>query len=161
MSAYVVDRECIEYLIRAAQHYQLYWRWLGPNGKGLAADIREPSEPVRAANMLWAECVKSVQYRYPDCETLLDLPGHVADAEAGYELDHLRVCWGYIKPIEVISAARCYEYQSCEHPGWENSEAHAFIESLVRFAITKLPGYKDAPWGAPAPQNAREGTYIE
>ena len=48
-----------------------------------------------------------------------------------------------------------------EHLDWKDSEAHAFIEYLVRFAITKLPGYKDAPHGAPAPQNPREGTYIE
>ena len=155
MSAFVVDRECIEYLVRAAQHYGVYWHWDGPNGEGITNDIREPDAPVRIANVLWAECVKSVQYRYPDCQKLTDLPGCIPDAEAGYELDRLRFFWGCIKAVEVLSAIGCYRYQSCEHPEWEASEAYGFVEALQAWAIRRLPGYEDAPHGAPIPMNPR------
>jgi hypothetical protein len=45
-----------------------------------------------------------------------------------------------------LKAISCYEYQSCEHPGWRKSEAHAFCEALRDMAIGCLPGYDDAPW---------------
>jgi hypothetical protein len=47
---------------------------------------------------------------------------------------------------ELLNAVHCYEYQACEHPGWETSEAHAFCKALERRLISKLPGYNDGPW---------------
>jgi hypothetical protein len=52
-----------------------------------------------------------------------------------------------IEPVQVLKAIACYEYQSCEHPGWEVSEAKEFCEALRIHAINSLPGYDDAAWG--------------
>jgi hypothetical protein len=51
-----------------------------------------------------------------------------------------------IDPVVILKAIACYEYQSCEHPGWTTSEAHAFCEALRRRMIHHLPGYEEAPW---------------
>jgi hypothetical protein len=51
--------------------------------------------------------------------------------------------------LQVLKACACYAYQSCEHSGWEASEAHAFIQALKDKAVRTLPGYGDAVWGAP------------
>ena len=53
---------------------------------------------------------------------------------------------GSFKPAAILKALDCYEYQSCEHPGWEASEAHSFCEALRSRMIHQLPGYADAPW---------------
>jgi len=47
-------------------------------------------------------------------------------------------------PLVVLKAIACLEYQSCEHPGWLDSEARVFCQALRRVAITALPGYSAA-----------------
>jgi hypothetical protein len=49
-------------------------------------------------------------------------------------------------PVQALKALQCYEYQACEDPDWENSEARAFWEALRRRAIGSLPGYEQAAW---------------
>ena len=53
---------------------------------------------------------------------------------------------GQVSPVVILSAIACYEYQSCEHPGWATSEAHDFCHALRIKMIRMLPGYADAPW---------------
>jgi hypothetical protein len=49
-------------------------------------------------------------------------------------------------PAAVFKALDCYEYQSCEHAEWEDSEAKSFCDALRKRAGTKVPGYEEAPW---------------
>lgn len=68
------------------------------------------------------------------------------------------------RPVEafrLLVAVACLTYQSCEHPGWEDSNARKFLDDLRDLAISKLPAkwqevyvdregfprerYKDAP----------------
>ena len=49
-------------------------------------------------------------------------------------------------PVQAIKLVHCYEYQSCEHDGWETSEAHRFTTALLSSLEHSLPGYDDAPW---------------
>ena len=49
-------------------------------------------------------------------------------------------------PVAVLKAISCYEYQSCEHPGWHTSEARQFCSVLRDHMISMLPGYDDAQW---------------
>jgi len=93
--------------------------------------------------MLLDENVRSVSYRYSNTP-ITNLPGKT-DAE--YLLPFvfhpiLRVP----KPVEILKMLDCYEYQSCEHPGWEHSEAKVFCNALRHRAIRLLPGYDEAPW---------------
>ena len=145
MSAYIVDRGHIRFLIQAALTFSQR------NGACFRFYQGETCHELRAENadaigtMLWKENEASVSYRYPHDTN--DLPGPVGDGP-----DHIythRACWLPINPLHVLSAVACYDYQSCEHPGWKESAAHAFCEALMHKAIYRLPGYDDAPWGAP------------
>jgi hypothetical protein len=51
-----------------------------------------------------------------------------------------------IDPVQVLKAIDCYEYQSCEHPQWLESESRVFCQSLRARAINRLPGYDEAAW---------------
>lgn len=48
------------------------------------------------------------------------------------------------EPVEILKAIDCYEYQSCETPDWEDSEAARFCQALRALLIGKLPGYAEA-----------------
>lgn len=79
---------------------------------------------------LYAECVKSVSYRYPD-DSFDELPGLIEKIPVAE--------YRYVEPSDKLvltdqhyrAAARCYRYQSCEHPGWESSAAHDSNEHLI------------------------------
>ena len=97
---------------------------------------------AKAGQMLWDENVKSVRHRYPDCDD--ELPGPIGcDYQYG---EHNAYQNGHIDPVAVLKACDGYEYQSCEHEGWEESEAKAFVDALRHRAWHALPGYADADW---------------
>lgn len=87
----------------------------------------------RIGAMLWAENVRSVNYRYEEEEW-----------EEVYQYTRFTLP---LPAVAVLKLIDCYEYQSCEHDEWETSEAHEFCESLRRAYIGLLPGYNEAPWG--------------
>lgn len=152
MSAYVVDRDHIRYLVSAATQMrrgidsgELRWR----NGKG-PVRILPHGDAERAADVgqvLWDENVASVEYRYPKSGG--DLPGPVLPEGHGYVYGPHRAWAGDIEPVQVLKAIHCLEYQSCEHPGWEKSEAHAFLRALEAAAMRAVPGYSATEWVAP------------
>ena len=53
---------------------------------------------------------------------------------------------GLLRPIEIIKLCKSLEYQSCEYPAWGDSPAKRLLDEICRVAITKLPGYEEAPW---------------
>jgi hypothetical protein len=156
MSAYVVDRKHIWFLVDSATHPAIAKGWCGPlswvwsidresgtyeRASLAAADYRRASE---VGQMLWSENVASVRHRYPDCGDG-ELPGPIG---CNYVYgDHERLPYRACpEPVAVLKACDGYEYQACEHPGWEGSEAHAYIEALRTRAIRALPGYEEAAW---------------
>lgn len=80
--------------------------------------------------MLVAENRRSVDYRYDE-----------AEEEEPYVFNALQ---GRPDPVVVLKAIACYEYQACETPDWEESEAYAFCQALRHRMIGALPGYDDA-----------------
>ena len=90
-----------------------------------------------AATMLYAENVTSVNHRYADQTP--DEPVAFTYREIDRAPD--------LSPVECIKAVDCLEYQSCEHPGWKESRARKLLDAIRGAAISKLPGYKAAPWG--------------
>ena len=48
--------------------------------------------------------------------------------------------------IQIIKAARCLNYQSCEHPDYENSQACRILRDIIADAMCELPGYDEAQW---------------
>ena len=52
-----------------------------------------------------------------------------------------------MEPIEVVRLCHCYNYQACEHDGWDTSEAKEISRQIEHYAIKNVPGYEGAPWG--------------
>jgi len=148
MSAWVVSKTHIDLLITAGldlpsrncQGHKLSW-YMGEHTGELDhvnADL--------IGGKLWAENYASVNERYPEAEAEGSLPGPI-DFEGSdtltYTFTRIR---GVIDPVVVIKAIKCYRYQSCEHDGWEKSEAKVIVDSLMEECISLLPGYDTAPW---------------
>lgn len=141
MSAYVLDKSHIDVMVTAGidsmprlQGSPLrWWWWCG----GVGDDAMRRSESLRlesadrVGQMLWNENHVSVNHRYSE-ET--KCPTYTYSPKRGFE------------PVAVLKAIDCYEYQSCEHGGWDTSEARAFCDALRRRMIQLLPGYNDAAW---------------
>lgn len=49
-------------------------------------------------------------------------------------------------PVAILKAAHCYEYQTCESPTWEDSDAKTALEMLRTGCIRRLEGYEEAAW---------------
>lgn len=147
MSAYVQSHEHISYLVDAAWHLDISWRWSDemrsvPITEWTFADFQAAYKTARSMDrtdlgrILAVEQRLSVAYRYRESA---DLPG---DTNALiFEYEHRPVMAhmpdGY-DPVNILLAVSGYEYQSCEHPGWHTSEAKAITESIRDFAVSKV-----------------------
>ena len=139
MSAFILDNDHIDYLVTAALMLRgrrsISWRVL--DGRPEAVDLDNATDVGR---MLLAENLASVNYRYNESD--------------GDELVNAYRFKAYIEPMVdnarrvplVLKAIECYEYQSCEHPGWRESPARLFCQRLHSAYIRMLPGYDNAPW---------------
>jgi len=145
MSAFVVGREHIRFLVEAGfrrpnQSWGLGWFHAGNWHELKAGDY---DEAQRVGQMLWDENVQSVRSRYPDCKFNGDLPGPIGE---DYIYGEHRAIFGDLEPVAIFKAINCLDYQSCEHDGWKDSEAFAYLDSLRHAVICSLPGYDSAPW---------------
>ncbi|MFH2072616.1 MAG: hypothetical protein ABIJ75_07195 [Actinomycetota bacterium] len=143
MSAFIVEEAHIDYLVSAGLAYNYHGsplRWdLSPvEENGLTRDTAQ-----RTGEMLVAANWDSVNYRY-------DEEG-VEDVYTFREVD-----WHSIRPVVVLKAIACFEYQSCETPDWPTSEARSFCQSLRMAAIHRLEGYEN---GKGWPLGAADVTY--
>lgn len=133
MSASEVSTVHIDAMVTAGLrgHYaggRLRWYWSNPTQGGELS--RETAGYAGA--MLIAENRRSVNHCYSEDEIEAPYVHTWAFPKAGW--------------VAVLKAIDCYVYQSCEHKGWESSEARAFCDALRKHAISKLEGYEDAPW---------------
>ena len=54
---------------------------------------------------------------------------------------------GTARPLTVLSALACYEYQTADDPeDWRESEPYALLTFLQAEAVRRLPGFEDEPW---------------
>jgi len=141
MSAFVVDKTHIDVLVRAAINRDYHSELRYYHDHSWREVNHQTADTV--GQMLWDENVRSVSYRYPH-DSLESLPGRV---DSPWLTPYLyRFNTPVATAVEVLKAITCFEYQSCEHPGWETSEAHSFCKYLKDHAINQLPGYDAAPW---------------
>lgn len=111
----------------------------------LSYSLTDDLVPASAVgSMLWAENLTSVAYRYPSDENG-ERPGPIGFEDAWVLLYRFDRIPGPVRPLTVLSALSTFEYQSCEHPGWDTSEAKRYCDALRNTAIRFLPGYDSEP----------------
>ncbi len=110
------------------------WGAEGPSIAELLRRVATSEEADRIGQMLMRENRLSVNHRYGESQV------------EGIYAYGLRRPDGKVRQVVILKGLDAYEYQSCEHPGWETSEAFAFCQALRRRMIRRLPGYDQAPW---------------
>ena len=99
----------------------------GTNRKG------EPRRITRVANILGAENVRSVNYRY----------AHNADAQETFTLftgKQIREHAHEVSPVQIVKLCDCLKYQSCETDDYEQTEAYALLMT-IRAKACEIAGY--------------------
>jgi hypothetical protein len=97
------------------------------------------------ANVLYKENIRSVLHRYQN-DDLDSAPGPIdkpMSIKTG-DWSPLKLC---VKPIEILKACDCLEYQSCETDDYYETPAYEILNMIRKAAIQALPGYDEAPWG--------------
>lgn len=128
MSAFIVNHNHVNAIVRWAGRNNVR-SYHGNPSSGWAIAGREQE----TVELLYRENVKSVNYRYPDWDEAQDNIVYNPFATT-------------LTPVQVIKACICLGYQSCEHDGWETSDAKAILDDIEAAAIRALPGYEDAEW---------------
>jgi hypothetical protein len=130
MSAFIVSNTHIDALLTAGLHKyngrdgdSVFWEIAGADGNPEYQILTERNASQVGA-MLLAENQRSVNDRY-DTDEL----------EPIYEFQELP---GTPEPTTVLNAIRCYRYQSCEHDGWESSEAAQVIGAIESKMIREV-----------------------
>jgi len=133
MSAFMVSNNHIEFMLNAAVRYGLSYKNTADHWDRIE---RSDFDKMNAmGKLLQDENWASVSHRYSD-------PSGMEEPTFEWHAS-LRD----IDPVRVIKACHCYDYQSCEHPGWEGSIAQQFTARLISAAAGHLEGYDDAEWG--------------
>lgn len=118
MSAFTVTKAHIDVLVNLAFKYGLI----------------TGAKTMKTGQMLWDENYSSVNYRY-----------QLDNFAPRYEFTAARVEFA---PVAVYKLLECYIYQSCEHSGWERSEAQLLCERLKELLGVNPhdPHYDRMPW---------------
>ena len=124
MSAWLVSERHINVLVKA--------RRLGDERFDR---LQEDMTDDDLGRMLWRENMLSLQARYGDKVKQKQLKAY-RYTDPG-EFTH----------AAIFKAIACYEYQTCEHDGWQSSEAKRYCRDLQDVVISALPGYEEAQWG--------------
>lgn len=87
--------------------------------------VQTNRSPREVFDMLGAENVASFVHRYGDYNEDVATANDQLEAAADYSMtgDQLPA----ILPDAALLAIDCYGYQSCEHPGWMDSEARMLV----------------------------------
>ena len=126
MSAFIVSDTHINALVRYASRHNVRAFYGNPLAMFQVKDNEQAT-----AELLLAENVKSVNYRYRDNEVMS------ITYDRGAPI---------LTAIQAIKAAQCLRYQSCECDDFEESIAFKLIEAIISDAIPRLEGYESAQW---------------
>lgn len=150
MSAFVVSSEHVDVILAYGLRKPGDLNWLAQREPEIVwkrFDYNDDA-PTLVGRMLMQENVASVCARYEQ------------DTADEYER---ALAYTYTEPgflltaPEVLKAIACLDYQSCEHDGWEGSEARRFLDAVEHNAIAAL--WTDAmpsEWDAEAIRKARQ-----
>lgn len=121
MSAWIVSKAHIDVLVTGLVRSEVV--------------ASEGLTPDQLGQALWEENHRSVNYRYGE-----DTP----TPEYRHEAHD-------VSPVVLLKQIGCYDYQSCEHPGWIDSDAKRWSGKLYLLLAgrvdTHTAEYDEAPWG--------------
>ena len=134
MSAFIVDPAHIQAIVRFAltpdyQAHIAFSYYSRLQQERIYPDATELGQLLTDAN------VESVSYRY---NRPSDPIPFTRDAPFSSR--------PIISAVQCIKACDCLAYQSCEHPGWDSSDANAALQAIKHEACKRLPDYDDAAW---------------
>lgn len=130
MSAFIQSNEHIDVLVSyftSEIHGNGLWTKVGGDWCYLT-----PEKAYKVAEMLHKENLKSVNHRYNESEPM------------SYEFTYYPDMTQAYSPAEIAKAIDGLEYQSCEHEGWDSSEAKATLGRMRKQLLTKMRGYEEA-----------------
>lgn len=153
MSAFMVTKAHIDALVLTAiygpnvtDNHRSTGSWYGPSHlRGKTARLEDADGIGR---MLMVENLHSIHARYP--QTITN-----PDSTPGPEEQYWKMEYTFpqpdfpaklLTPIRALKTLICYEYQACEHPEWDDSQAKCFCSQMKDSLIARLPGYDEAPW---------------
>jgi hypothetical protein len=98
-----------------------------------------PNTTKSVAQMLLDENIMSLEARYGKGES-----GRAHEMTGDTPREYLQ-----LKPLAIIKLINCYQYQSCEHAGWKESDACRATEQLKNRYISDLVEAEcgDEYWG--------------
>lgn len=142
MSAFMVSRAHVRYLVSAAEAYDVRLRGPVPHepaaivGLDFAPQYIAAREfPELLGQALECENVRSLLVRYPGDRDMIRTDPYTHETAL------------QVKPVWVLKACDCYDYQACESPDYEQSFAARLVNQIRHAAVNALPGYDGAPWG--------------
>jgi hypothetical protein len=109
--------------------------------------------PSEIGRILWLENVKSIHARYPDtAETDRNYPGPNGFRKSRAEKFTYSIEREPVSINTLLMNVNCYDYQTCEHDGYESSLAHSWIAELKKSltreeAIEPAYGSDEYVWG--------------
>src|SRR4051794_18998143 len=135
MSAWIVSRAHIDVLVQGLAESEIVTE-VGPDELGRA---------------LWRECLVSVADRYPD-DSDGERPGPVDFRDGDVDTYVYRRPSVKIDLSGLLYAVGCYQYQSCEHDGWQTSDAYRWTSELRNRLsshpdVDLHPEFDRYPWG--------------
>lgn len=128
MSAWIVSKAHIDALVQEM----------------VAREVIPPERATAVGRELWEECRLSVAYRYPRDKSG-ERPGPVDltdEIMAEYVFEGVEAP---LHPEAIRFNIRCYNYQSCEHPGWESSQSFRWMRDLELSICGQLGIFPDDP----------------
>ena len=130
MSAWTVNKKMIDVLMTEAIRARDPIYFTASDGESYKIDRDNVNEIGQA---LWNANYKSVNHRYNE---------DTKAPQYKYEMDSY-----HRKAVDVIKSCKCFDYQTCEFPEWEETVEKDILERIMHKAINRLPGYEEAPWG--------------
>ena len=152
MSAFVVTKACIDTIVSAMRRGdRTFSYYVNPR---ISLRAYNPEDLDQAGRILWAENIRSVRHRYSDHDPQ-DLPGPILPPGANWDKIVARYTFphGHCNrfddlPWQVIFAEiSCYEYQSCECPEWESTDAMVLLRRILGHLLycERLPDEDEVP----------------
>ena len=137
MSAYILQDDTIDLLVTAGLYGVGIDGGLRVYHEGEILTFNRYEHADELGTILKTANYDSVNYRYKE-STEMEGYRHNGEGITQY-LGGEVITWG-----QVLKSARCYEYQSCEHPEWGTSLAKAIVEAITRKVCEKVS--RDAEW---------------